>query len=147
MDIRRLLVLPICCCWCGEIRPLGSGGQRGRRRDHFDVQPGPEGLEVRDGELVGNTRVVVGGGQEGGELREAEGGEDRHDVGVVAEVEVEGLVEREGGCVVVECRVDLGAGVAEGVVFETGNYFLGGWGDGLALICCCCCWRNKSFGF
>lgn len=41
------------------------------------------------------------------ELGEAEGGEDADDVGVVREIEVEGLIEREGLRVAVEGCVDL----------------------------------------
>lgn len=54
------------------------------------------------------TRRAAGG--EGlCELSETEGGDDAHDVGVVGEVEVEALVDGEGGGVVVEGCVDLGA--------------------------------------
>lgn len=67
---------------------------------------------------LGGQRWVVA------ELGQAEGGEDRNNVGVMAEVEVEGLVEGEGVGGAVEGGVDVGAGVAEGVVLEPCDNFL-----------------------
>lgn len=85
-----------------------GGGDGVRGRDDFDVETGAEGLHVRGyHSLVGRG---TGGGEELGELGEAEGGEDGGDawegevrgrswkergedsLGVVAEVKVEGLV-------------------------------------------------------
>lgn len=77
---------------------------------------------MRDGEVVGAG--VSCRGEVFCELGEAKSCEDGYDIGVVGEVEVEGLVEREGLGIVVEGGVDLGARVAEGVVFEAGHDFL-----------------------
>lgn len=55
---------------------------------------------------------------------EAESGENRHDVCVVGEIKVDGLVQGKGGGVIVQCSVDLGARVTQGMVLKTGDYFL-----------------------
>lgn len=75
-----------------------------------------------DDEVAGFGDVV--GGQKRRELREAEGREDAHDVGVVGEVEVEALVGGEGGRVVVKGEVDLGSWRGDHVVLEAGEDFL-----------------------
>lgn len=79
--------------------------ERPRGLDDLHVEACAKWLEMRDCEVV---RTGVGRvREEGGELGEAKGGEDAHDVRVVREVKVEGLVEGERGGVVVEGRVDL----------------------------------------
>ena len=73
---------------------------------------------MADDEVVGDDVVV---GEEGVELGEAEGGEDGHDVCVVAKVQVEGLVQGEGDGVVVQCGVNLGDGAGDEMVVEAGS--------------------------
>lgn len=78
------------------------------------------------------------GGQDVCELREAKSDQDAEDAGVVAEIEVEGLVGGEGECVVVEGGVDLGEGRADNVVLHAGEDFadvacLMGWLDVVCL--------------
>jgi hypothetical protein len=51
------------------------------------------------------------------ELRESESCQDRHDICIVTEIKVQGLVERESFSVVIECSVNLRARVSESVVF------------------------------
>ena len=77
------------------------------RLDDFNVEAGAKGGQVGDGEVVG-TRIPVGW-EVFRELAQAERGEDGDDVGVVGEVKVEALVERESLGVVVQCDVDLRA--------------------------------------
>lgn len=72
MDISRR--------WAGHV---GRGGvARGveglGRVDDFNVETGAKGLHVGDYEVAGSDHF--GGGEVGGELGEAEGGEDAHDV-------------------------------------------------------------------
>jgi len=108
----------------GEVVGAARAGavERGRGVDDFHVEAGAEGLHVGDDE--GAVRGHVGVGHDGGELGEAEGGEDAHDVGVVGEEEVEGLVEGKGDGVVVEGDVDLGDGRVDGVFGEEGDLLL-----------------------
>jgi len=81
-----------------RLAPCGVGfaalGPVGRNRlwgsDDFNVHPCAKGLQMRDYEVVIWNWAC--GGEEGGELSEAESGEDGGHVGVVGEVEVEGLV-------------------------------------------------------
>lgn len=90
----------------GDARALGIDGRRGA--DDFNVQTACEGFEMGHDEFAGVFDVCCW--QEVCELREAEGNEDADDVGVVAEVEVEGLVCGEGEGVVGEGGVDLCGG-------------------------------------
>lgn len=76
-----------------------------RSIDDFDIETGGERSHLGDGQIVGPG--VVGGEEEGGELGEAEGGNDAHYIGIMAEVEVEGLVYWECVFVAVEGCVDL----------------------------------------
>nr|POE47189.1 ribosomal lysine n-methyltransferase set10 [Quercus suber] len=95
------------------------GVERARRVDDLDVEARAEGLHVRDDERPVRKDVVRG--QEGGELGQAEGGDDGHDVGVVGEVEVQALVGGEGAVVVVERHIDLGGRRVDGVVLQPGE--------------------------
>lgn len=94
------------------------------RLDDLDVEPCAKRRDVRNGEIM-FARVRLGRqGRVVAELGEAKGRQDGDDVGVVAKIQVEGLVEREGRRVGVERGVDLRARVAEGMVLETGKDFL-----------------------
>jgi len=90
--------------------------------DDFHIQTSAKWLHM------GNDQAAVGddvrGGQERRELREAEGGQDAHDVRVVGEVEVEGLVYWERRGVVIERDVDLRNRLSEDVVLEASNNLL-----------------------
>ena len=115
------------------------GGDRVRGFDDFDVEAGAEGLEVGDdeGAIAGDGALF---GQDGGELGEAEGGQDGGDVRVVGEVKVEGLVEGEGGVLGVEGDVGLRGGLGEEVALESVDELLdianahGTAGGGLEVI-------------
>lgn len=79
---------------------------------------------MRNGKVV-FARVRLGReGRVVAELGQAKRREDRNDVCVVAKVEIEGLVQREGLEARVERRVDLRARVAQRVVLEARNDFL-----------------------
>lgn len=94
------------------------------RLDDLDIKTRAKGCDVGHGEVV---LAWVGLGRQRGlvaELGEAESGQDGDDIGVVAEVEVEGLVKREGRRVGVERGVDLRARVAQSMVLEAGDDFL-----------------------
>lgn len=93
-----------------------------RGRDDFNVDTGGEGLEVGDDELM--VWRWAGGGQDGGELGEAEGGEDAAHIGVMGEVEIEGLVQGKGRVHAVKGDVDLRRGGGDEVVVQTGEDFL-----------------------
>lgn len=71
---------------------VGGDGRRGL--DELDVEAAAEGHHVGDDELA--VRLVAGGGEQRGELPEAEGCEGREEVDFVSEVEVEVLVGGEG---------------------------------------------------
>lgn len=90
--------------------------------DDLNIEAGTEGLHVGDDE--GAVLLDGGGGHDRGELGQAEGGKDGHDVRVVGEVEVQSLVQREGGGVVVEGDVQLCGGCADNVVLETSEDLL-----------------------
>lgn len=62
--------------------------------------------------------------QDGRKLLETKSGENRHNVRIMGEIEVDGLVQGKGSGVVIQSRVDLRPGIAQGVVLETSNYFL-----------------------
>lgn len=106
--------------------------------DDFDVDAGAEGLEVGDDELL--VRGRAGCWECGLELCEAERGEDTRDIGVVAEVKVEGLVQGESDGVVVEGDVILAGDGCDGVVGQAGEDFLdvadadGAAGGGLEVV-------------
>lgn len=91
---------------------LAVGADGLGRFDDLDVEPRAKGGDVRHGEVVLSRVGFWRQGRVVAELGQAEGRQDGDDVGVVAEVEVEGLVEWEGLRVGVERGVDLGARVA-----------------------------------
>lgn len=100
-------------------RRAGTGalGQDGVRRvDDFNVETRSKRLEVADDE--GAVGGVVRSRHEGGKLLEAKRRQETHDVRVVAKVEVERLVEREGRRVVVQRDVDLGRRRVDEVVLQ-----------------------------
>ena len=76
---------------------------------------------------MGNDELLIcwrsGCWQELSELGEAESGEHGCEVGVVGKVEIEGLVERECGCVVVQSDIDLSRGRIQGVVVHSCQEF------------------------
>ena len=94
---------------------VGAGGTCGIDRvwggDDFDHETGGERRQVRYDELL--IRWGSGRGEWLGKLLEPECGHDGHDVGVVGEVEVDGLVEWEGRIHLVQRRVDVGASCRE----------------------------------
>ena len=100
-----------------SVRGNGPGGQ-----DDLDVEMRPERGEVGHGKVVGSGVPI--GRERLGELPQAEGGEDRDDVGIVCKVKVDALVERERFGAAVERHVDLRARVAERVVLQTSNDLL-----------------------
>lgn len=113
MDIcaRRTIEIDFC------VRPIRVNG-RGRLND-LDVEPRAERRDAVD-----NQRARDDGcrRQEISELDQAEGGQDGEDVSVVAEVEVERLVQREGGCHVIQRHIDLGCRHADQMVLQTCEY-------------------------
>lgn len=107
-----------------EVNVLGAcafGIHRGRGLDDFNVEAAGKRLEVGEDELT--VVLDVGCGEGVVELGEAKGNEDAEDAGVVAEVEVEGLVNGKCDRVVVQCHVDLGRGRSDDVVLHTGEDF------------------------
>ena len=82
--------------------------------DDLNVDAGAEWLEVGYDELLVCRRS--GCWQELSELGEAKSGEHGCEIGIVGKVEVEGLVEGECGCVVVQSDIDLSRGRIQGVV-------------------------------
>ena len=90
---------------------------------NLDDEPGGRGHHVGDEEGTVGRRWTFGG-EVLAELLEAEGGEDWNHVGVVGEVEVEGLVEGEGGGVVVGGDVVRSGSGADDVLLQTSHDFL-----------------------
>ena len=88
--------------------------------DDFPDHTGAKGGDVRDDQLLVCGRSC--GGQELRELFQTQSGDDGHDVRVVAEVEVEGLVENEGAVHFVQGSIDLCTswGQVVEVALETG---------------------------
>ena len=89
--------------------------------DYLNVDAGSEWLEMGYDELPVCRRS--GCWQELSELGEAESGEHSCEVGVVGKVEVEGLVERKCGCVVVQSDIGLSRGCIQGVVVHSCQEF------------------------
>lgn len=77
-----------------------------RGADDLPDRARSKGRNVRDYQLLVFWRAS--GGEGLSELPHSKCGDDGHDVCVVAEVEVEGLVEWEGGGHGIESGVDLG---------------------------------------
>lgn len=85
--------MDVCCWWALRVGVLGRsaiGGDGVRGIHDFDIKTGGEGLEVRYDQPM--IRWWARGRQSRCELREAESSEDGGDIGIVGEVEVEGLV-------------------------------------------------------
>ncbi len=82
--------------------------------DDLDIQAAAERLDMRDDKLL--VWWGPAGRQSRRELREAEGSKNTGNVGVVGEVKVEGLVEREGDGIVIESDIILSSGARYGVV-------------------------------
>ncbi len=99
MDVLRLAAL---------CRVAGAGPVRRNRLrciDDLDVEAGAERRDVRHGEVV---RAGICARRQGlGKLLEAKGSEDGRDIGVVGEIKINALVERESVGVVVKGDVDL----------------------------------------
>lgn len=91
------------------------------RLDDLHIQSRAEGLHVGDDKAA--ILLDVRGRENSRELCKAEGGEDSCNVCVVAEVEVQRLVERESCGIVVQSDVDLSCGLCDGMVLQTGKDF------------------------
>ena len=85
--------------------------------DYLDVDACPERLKMGYNELL----ICWGSGcrQKLCELSKSKSGQHSGEVGVMRKVEVEGLVQRKGGGVIVESDVGLSCGGVQGVIVQS----------------------------